>query len=81
MADFCKQCSIEIFCEDFKNLAEITKPEDAVKDMYVYVICEGCGPIQVDPDGACVTEGCKGVNGKGSHKPMEASDGISAESG
>jgi len=58
MADFCKQCSIKIFGEDFKELAGITKKEDADKNMYVPVICEGCGFIQVDPEGRCVTENC-----------------------
>ncbi len=53
MADFCKQCSIENFCEDFGELAGITKSEDWKKGLSVVVLCEGCGPTQVDPEGRC----------------------------
>jgi hypothetical protein len=51
MADFCKQCSLEVFGEDSRDLANITKVEDWNAGKAVYVICEGCGPIQVDPNG------------------------------
>lgn len=60
MADFCKQCSIDIFGADHKELAGITKPEDWSEGKAVVVICEGCGPIQVDPDGRCISEDCIG---------------------
>ena len=52
MADFCKECSIEIFGEDFKELANISTPEDTANELYVHVLCEGCGPILVDHTGA-----------------------------
>jgi len=58
MARFCKQCSIDIFGEDFKELAGITTEEDWKSGMAAVVICEGCGSIQVDPDGNCVSAGC-----------------------
>jgi hypothetical protein len=51
MADFCKECSIEIFGEDFGDLANISTPEDTEKELYACVICEGCGYIQVDHTG------------------------------
>ena len=51
MADFCKQCSINNFGEDFKDLAGITKPEDWAKGLAAVVLCEDCGVIQVDPEG------------------------------
>lgn len=54
MADFCKECSIEIFGEDFKDLANINTPEDSDKKLYAYVLCEGCGPILVDHTGTKV---------------------------
>lgn len=50
MADFCKKCSIEMFgkdCEDFKG-----------SEMFQLAICEGCGVIQVDPDGNCISDDC-----------------------
>ncbi len=54
MADFCKQCSLDIFQEDFKELAGITTEADVAADRYAVVICEGCGPTQVRPDGSCI---------------------------
>ena len=54
MADFCKECSIEIFGEDFKELANISTPEDTANELYVHVLCEGCGPILVDHTGSKV---------------------------
>jgi hypothetical protein len=58
MADFCKQCSIDMFGKDFKELADLTKPEDWQAGLAVATICEGCGPIQVDPEGNCVSPDC-----------------------
>jgi hypothetical protein len=58
MADFCKQCSIDNFGEDFGDLAGITKPEDFAEGKAVIVICEGCGVVQVDPDGVCISADC-----------------------
>ena len=43
MADFCKECSIELFGYDTMDLARIASPDD-----YITVICEGCGPIMVN---------------------------------
>lgn len=54
MADFCRQCSIEIFGSDFKELAGLCK-EDEVAG----VICEGCGYTYVDHNGCCV-DACEG---------------------
>ena len=59
MADFCRQCSIAIFGKDFGELAGIISAEDTANG-YVssVVICEGCGPIQVDHAGKCVSPDC-----------------------
>lgn len=67
MADFCKQCSIDLFKEDYKELAGITTQEDWQNGKAVCVICESCGFIQVDPEGNCVSEDClcKGQPGHG----------------
>lgn len=54
MADFCKQCSIAIFGEDFGDLAGITKPEDQFKGTFYVALCEECGICQVDVDGRCM---------------------------
>ena len=66
MADFCKQCSIDIFGEDFRELAGITTQEGWNDGKAAVVLCEGCGPIQVDPDGNCVSENCY-CQGKAGH--------------
>jgi hypothetical protein len=58
MADFCKKCSIDTFGEDFKDLANFTPVEDWQNGLAVSVICEGCGIIQVDPEGNCVSKDC-----------------------
>ena len=65
MADFCKQCSEEIFGVDSHDLAGITKEEDVKKNMYCVVICEGCGITQVDHEGRCVCDCLKGHSQKG----------------
>jgi hypothetical protein len=58
MADFCKACSIEIWGEDHKDLVGQTTLEHWKKNTAAVVICEGCGFIQVDPEGNCVSENC-----------------------
>lgn len=58
MADFCKQCSIDMFGEDFGDLAGITTEEDTANSRFVFVICEGCGPTDVDHTGKCVSGTC-----------------------
>lgn len=64
MAEFCAQCAKELgFDGDFVGL---TREEDWEKGMGVLVICEGCGPIQVTPDGYCIG-GCANP----SHEPIK----------
>ena len=53
MAEFCQQCSIEIFGEDLGDFKGLAKT-----GFYVVVLCEGCGPAQVDPNGRCVSSDC-----------------------
>jgi hypothetical protein len=68
MADFCRQCTAEIFdqyCGDFVN---ITTLEDWRSGKAAVVLCEGCGPIQVDPSGNCVSEDCLKKHGLKSNK-------------
>jgi hypothetical protein len=53
VADFCLQCD-----PDFKDFVGMTTPENARNNLYAIVLCEGCGYIQVDPDGACICDDC-----------------------
>lgn len=58
MAKFCKQCSLELFGkdnEDFLGLTSKSKWEDGVATV---VMCEGCGLIQVSPEGSCASDDC-----------------------
>lgn len=62
MSDFCKQCSISTFGEDFGDLRDLVKP-----GFLAAVICEGCGYISINSEGECVTQFCieKGKPGHG----------------
>ena len=73
MADFCKACSIDVFGEDFGNLAGITKQEYWEANTANLALCEDCGYIQIDPDGNCVSTDClnKGKPGHGLPWPNE----------
>lgn len=65
MSDFCKQCSHEVFGEDFRELAGLCKGGESVG-----VICEGCSDpkpeghqyapagllIAVDSEGRCLSQ-------------------------
>lgn len=53
MADFCMQCSIELFGEDFEDLAGIAK-----EGQILHCICEGCGDALVDHTGKCLSTEC-----------------------
>lgn len=59
MADFCKKCSIKMFGEDYEELANITTEDDTKHDMYAVVLCESCGPIQINHLGECVSPDCE----------------------
>lgn len=63
MADFCKQCSIEVFACDFGDMEGISKPEDTAAGKFAVVLCEGCGPCQVDHTGTCVSVDCAEKHG------------------
>lgn len=55
MADFCRHCSIALFGEDYRDLAELGPERDDDGPWYYFALCECCGPIQVDFYGARVT--------------------------
>ena len=58
MADFCKQCSFDIFGEDTGDLAGLLSQEDDEAGYKAVVLCEGCGPIQVNNAGECLSADC-----------------------
>lgn len=57
MAEFCKECNYELF-DMPSDFAGLTTQEDWELGLSVVVLCEGCGPIQVDPDGKCISNDC-----------------------
>ena len=54
MADFCKQCSEELFGEDFGDFTGISTERNDINRSYVSVLCEGCGPTSVNSKGECM---------------------------
>ncbi len=56
MADFCLQCAHEMrFDCDFTGIMSEAEHQKGLK---ASVLCESCGPIQVDGHGKCITIGC-----------------------
>lgn len=53
MAEFCNQCSIRVFGEDFGDFYGLCKQGEVVA-----VLCEGCGPTFVDHLGNCTVDCC-----------------------
>lgn len=65
MADFCKQCSIDVFGEDYRDLAGLMMDEDADKGYVYHVLCEDCGPnCVVDNQGVCQSRTCLKQHGE-----------------
>lgn len=58
MADFCRQCSTVMFGKDFGDLRGLSSKKDTENGLYATALCEGCGPIQVDHEGNCVSLDC-----------------------
>lgn len=50
MAGFCRQCSLQIFLEDFEDFTNI-----CAQDETAGVLCEECGLIYVDQYGQCLS--------------------------
>ena len=65
MADFCRQCAEDVWGDPDKiDLADLSTEADTANGLYSVVICEGCGLIQVDHTGLCVSEDCLLKHGK-----------------
>lgn len=61
MSDHCKSCIPE-----FNDLVGITTLDAWKEGKAAVVLCEGCGPIQVDPEGFCLGD-CVEYFSKKSH--------------
>lgn len=60
MADFCMQCTERELGmpPEVNDMAGISTPQDTEAGLYAGVLCEGCGPCQVDHTGRCVSLDC-----------------------
>lgn len=58
MADFCRQCHPEFYEGRKGDLEGLSTKADTEAGRYPVVLCEGCGPIQVDHEGNCVSDDC-----------------------
>lgn len=65
MAEFCKQCSERLFGKDFQDFTGLTTTQDEKDGKAAVVLCEGCGTIQVDTTGKCVSKDCLDPNHDG----------------
>lgn len=63
MADFCAQCSVDIFGEDFGDLAGLGDGTALKPGEGWLALCEGCGPTCVDPEGRCIAPNCDKKHG------------------
>lgn len=56
MAEYCSACSRDIFKRDGQDFSGLTSVKDFKKGLACVVVCEGCGIIQVDPRGCCISD-------------------------
>ena len=59
MADFCKQCCIEMWGEDTGDLANLGPVENLKDGEGWAALCETCGGTVVAQDGTCIASWCK----------------------
>lgn len=59
MSDYCRQCSLDIMgVENYSDMTGLSTADDTANGLYSFGICEGCGYIQVDHEGSCVSPDC-----------------------
>lgn len=71
MANFCLQCTTDLFGEEYakkNDFVGVSSPSDTEMGLYVTVLCEGCGPCQVDHTGRCVSKDCHERHGEKENK-------------
>lgn len=58
MAEFCKQCSLEVWGEDTKDFVDRITEKDVAAGFIAVVTCEGCELTYVDHEGICKNPRC-----------------------
>lgn len=72
MADFCKQCALEMWGPSIDNDFKGDTPAEAWEAGFAnHALCEGCGPISVDPEGNCVSSDCMKAGEEGHGLPWK----------
>ena len=72
MAEFCQQCALKYFGPDIpSDFVGLLSEADHDKELVLLVLCEGCGPTEVDKDGKCVFRFCP------SHGEQEQTEDVS----
>jgi len=66
MAEFCKQCADELGFPE-SDFIGMTSEADWEQNRAAMVLCEGCGMIQVDPQGNCMSTDCDGLHRRREH--------------
>ncbi len=79
MADFCQQCSIETWGEDTKDLAGISSADDTAAELFPVLLCESCGPVQVDHTGRRIHDPGLAAASTESQQPVPVADGLVKE--
>ena len=75
MADFCRECSLGLFGEDFQEMCNLTSWQAFEEGRAASVLCEDCGPIQVAPHGNCLTEDCLKAHSESHHGELRVYKG------
>lgn len=63
MADFCRQCTMEVFNEDESDLNGLITEAEVDMGYWAEALCEGCGPTHVDHRGTCIDPNCINKHG------------------
>lgn len=59
MADFCEQCTEDLFgSKEPNDLSGLVTAAQSKEGLYANVLCEGCGYTMVDHKGKCVSKHC-----------------------
>lgn len=64
MSEFCKQCSVDVFGEDYGDFADLRPGVELGEGEGFVVLCEGCGAALVTHDGTCIARYCDKEHGK-----------------
>lgn len=68
MANFCSQCSVLVFGEDYEDMKNLCTLDQNKNNLYSCVLCEHCGSTLVNHLGECIDHTHTHEKGKLFHK-------------